>query len=175
MQSIKLSGVSKSFGKVQALVDINLELEAGKRLVIIGGSGAGKTTLLRILAGLEPPDHGTIHCGGVDITLTPAHLRGIALLSQDYVIYPHLTIERNLLAALEPLRLAAHDRRARIEEALSWFELLPLRNRRPAQLSGGQMQRAALAKALVRRPQMLVLDEPLSQLDPDDLYNKVNI
>ena len=166
MQSIKLSGISKSFGKIDALLDIDLEIEAGKRLVLIGGSGAGKTTLLRILAGLESPDQGTIHSGTNDITLLPAHQRGIAMLSQDYAIYPHLTVERNLVAALDPLRLDAQDRRERIEEALTWFELLPLRDRRPAQLSGGQMQRAAIAKAIVRRPQLLVLDEPLSQLDP---------
>ena len=166
MQSITLTGVSKSFGKVHALAEVNLEIQAGKRLVLVGGSGAGKTTLLRILAGLESPDQGAIYCGDIDITLIPAHQRGIGMLSQDYAIYPHLSVERNLLAALEPLRLPAKDRRERIEEALSWFELMPLKDRRPAQLSGGQMQRAALAKALVRRPQMLVLDEPLSQLDP---------
>lgn len=166
MQSITLRGVSKNFGKVRALEDIQLEIEAGKRLVLIGGSGAGKTTLLRILAGLESPDQGSIYCGATDITRTPAHQRGIAMLSQDYAIYPHLTVERNLLAALEPLRLDTRELRERTESALSWFGLLPLRDRRPAQLSGGQMQRAALAKALVRRPQLLVLDEPLSQLDP---------
>lgn len=166
MQSITLKGISKSFGKVRALVDINLEIEAGKRLVLIGGSGAGKTTLLRILAGLETPDDGAISCGTNDITLTPAHQRGIAMLSQDYAMYPHLTIERNLLAAIEPMRLSAQERTERLDAALNWFELLSLRDRRPAQLSGGQMQRAALAKALVRRPQLLVLDEPLSQLDP---------
>ena len=166
MQSITLTGVSKCFGKVHALAEVNLEIQAGKRLVLIGGSGAGKTTLLRILAGLETPDQGAIYCDGIDITLTPAHQRGIGMLSQDYAIYPHLSVERNLLAALEPLRLSAKDRRERMEEALIWFELVPLRDRRPAQLSGGQLQRAAIAKALVRRPQMLVLDEPLSQLDP---------
>ena len=166
MQSITLRGVSKSFGKVHALENVNLEIQAGKRLVLIGGSGAGKTTLLRILAGLETPDQGAIYCDDSEITQTPAHRRGIGMLSQDYAIYPHLSVERNLLAALEPLRLSATDRRERIEEALSWFDLLPLRARRPAQLSGGQMQRAAIAKALVRRPRVLVLDEPLSQLDP---------
>ncbi len=166
MPSINLKGISKHFGKVRALEDIDLEIEAGKRLVLVGGSGAGKTTLLRILAGLEAPDRGSIYCGDTNITRVPAHQRGIAMLSQDYAIYPHLTVERNLLAALEPLRMGAHDRGERIESALRWFELFPLRDRRPAQLSGGQMQRAALAKALVRRPQMLVLDEPLSQLDP---------
>ena len=166
MKSISLRGVSKSFGKVHALVDVTLEIEGGKRLVLIGGSGAGKTTLLRILAGLETPDQGAIYWGDIDITHVPAHQRGIAMLSQDYAIYPHLTVERNLLAALDPLRLSARDRGDRIEQALSWFELLQLRDRRPAQLSGGQMQRAAIAKAIVRRPQLLVLDEPLSQLDP---------
>lgn len=166
MQSITLKGVSKSFGQVRALEDIHLEIEAGKRLVLIGGSGAGKTTLLRILAGLESPDAGSVYCGDTDITRNPAHQRGIAMLSQDYAIYPHLSVERNLLAALEPLRLGALELRERTESALNWFGLLPLRDRRPAQLSGGQMQRAALAKALVRRPQLLVLDEPLSQLDP---------
>jgi putrescine transport system ATP-binding protein len=166
MQSITLRGVSKNFGKVSALDDIHLEIEAGKRLVLIGGSGAGKTTLLRVLAGLETPDQGSIHCGETDITKLPAHQRGVAMLSQDYAIYPHLTVEKNLQAALEPLRLGAEELRERTQSALNWFGLLPLRDRRPAQLSGGQMQRAAIAKALIRRPQLLVLDEPLSQLDP---------
>jgi putrescine transport system ATP-binding protein len=166
MQSITLRGVSKNFGKVCALEDIHLEIEEGKRLVLIGGSGAGKTTLLRILAGLESPDQGSIFCGDTDITRVAAHQRGIGMLSQDYALYPHLTVQRNLQAALKPLRLGTHELRERTESALSWFGLMPLRDRRPAQLSGGQMQRAAIAKALVRRPQLLVLDEPLSQLDP---------
>ncbi len=166
MQTIKLSGISKRFGNVLALDNVDLECEPGQRLVIIGGSGAGKTTLLRILAGLEMPDQGGVFCGEVNITSMSPHLRGISMLSQDYAIYPHLTVERNLVAALEPLRLSAVERRERVEEILGCFELSSLRDRRPAQLSGGQMQRAALAKALVRRPQLIVLDEPLSQLDP---------
>lgn len=166
MQNLWLRNICKSFGTTRALLNIDLQIPGGKRLLLIGGSGAGKTTLLRVLAGLEQPDRGSVVCGENDITRQPPHRRGIALLSQDYAIYPHLTVERNLAAALEPLRLAAGDRRDRIESALRWFELQPIRDRRPAQLSGGQLQRAALAKALVRRPQVLVLDEPLSQLDP---------
>ena len=162
---LTLRGISKRFGTTRALADVDLEIPAGSRFVLIGGSGAGKTTLLRVLAGLEPPDSGAISCDGVDITDAPPHTRGIAMLSQDYAVYPHLTIEKNLLAAIEPLKLKLADRRERIESALGWFGLMPLRERRPAQLSGGQLQRAALAKALIRRPKVLLLDEPLSQLD----------
>ena len=162
---LTLRGISKNFGRTRALVNVDLDMPAGHRFVLIGGSGAGKTTLLRVLAGLEPPDSGTIFCDEVDITHAPPHLRGIALLSQDYAIYPHLTLEKNLLAAIEPLKLKAAERADRLESALGWFELMPLRGRRPAQLSGGQLQRAALAKALIRRPKVLLLDEPLSQLD----------
>ncbi len=162
---ITLRNVSKKFGDVRALVNVNLNIPTGKRVVLIGGSGAGKTTLLRVLAGLETLDSGSITNGDRDITFEAAHKRGIALLSQDYAIYPHLTLERNLLVALEPLKLSVSDRNERIESVLGWFELASIRARRPAQLSGGQLQRAALAKAIVRRPQLLVLDEPLSQLD----------
>ncbi len=165
MAMITLRNLSKKFGDVRALVDVSLTIPAGKRVVLIGGSGAGKTTLLRVLAGLETLDSGSIFNGDRDITFEAAHKRGIALLSQDYAIYPHLTLERNLLVALEPLKLSGSDRDERIESVLSWFELAPIRARRPSQLSGGQLQRAALAKAIVRRPQLLVLDEPLSQLD----------
>ncbi len=162
---LTLRGICKKFGGVRALVNVNLEIPAGHRFVLIGGSGAGKTTFLRVLAGLEPPDSGAVFCNEVDITHAPPHKRGIAMLSQDYAIYPHLTIEKNLLAAIEPLKLTAAERAERLESALGWFELLALRGRRPAQLSGGQMQRAALAKAMIRRPKVLLLDEPLSQLD----------
>lgn len=162
---ITLRNVSKHFGNTPAIVNVSLTIPLGKRVVVIGGSGAGKTTLLRVLAGLEPPDAGSIFSGDTDITQTPPHKRGIAMLSQDYAIYPQLTIERNLQAALEPLSLSSTDRHERIASALKWFELTELRERRPAQLSGGQLQRAALAKAIVRRPQLLLLDEPLSQLD----------
>ena len=162
---IALRNVSKHFGKTPALVNVDLEIPIGKRVVVVGGSGAGKTTLLRVLAGLEAPDSGAVFSGEVDITRVAPHQRGIAILSQDYAIYPHLTVEKNLLTALEPLKLSASEREERITSALRWFELTELRARRPAQLSGGQLQRAALAKALVRRPQLLLLDEPLSQLD----------
>ncbi len=166
MQSIRLKNISKSFGTTRALNDISLEIAHGKRLVLIGGSGAGKTTLLRVLAGLEQADGGTVSIGDVDITSTPAHQRGIAFLSQDYAVYPQLSVLKNLQAALDPLQLSKAERAERLEIAMTWFELGALADRRPAQLSGGQLQRAALAKALVRRPQVLILDEPFSQLDP---------
>ncbi len=162
---LELRGISKTFGSTQALLNVNLSIPTGKRFSLIGGSGAGKTTLLRVLAGLEQPDAGAIFYEGADISRTAPHLRGIALVSQDYSIYPHLTIEKNLLAAIEPLGLKTAERSERLESALRWFELMPFRGRRPAQLSGGQLQRAALAKALIRRPKVLLLDEPLSQLD----------
>lgn len=165
MAHFKLQGINKAFGATRALNNVDMELPPASRTVLIGSSGAGKSTLLRVLAGLESADSGEITCDGQSIIRTAAHQRGLALLSQDYAVYPHLTAEKNLAAALEPLKLNAQEQSARIDAALQWFGLTELRNRRPSQLSGGQLQRVALAKAIVRRPQLLLLDEPLSQLD----------
>jgi ABC-type sugar transport system ATPase subunit len=166
MQSISLQNIYKSFGTSNALDDVNLQIGAGQRVVLIGGNGAGKTTLLRVLAGVETPDQGCVVIGNTDVTRTAAHRRGVAFLSQDYAIYPHLDVIKNLHAALAPLKLTKAEAVGRVEQALAWFTLDTLADRRPSQLSGGQLQRVALAKAVVRRPDILLLDEPFSQLDP---------
>ncbi len=165
MAAINLQGISKSFGQVKAVCELNLTVAQGERLAILGRSGAGKTTLLRILCGLERPDKGTIWLNEQDVTQVAPHARSTALVTQDYALYPQLNVQQNLEAALSSGRLTTSDRQQRIAETLSWFEINELVKRLPGQLSGGQLQRVAIAKALVRRPALLVLDEPLSQVD----------
>lgn len=165
MAAISLQGISKSFGQVKAVCELDLTVAHGERLAILGRSGAGKTTLLRILCGLERPDQGTIWLDDQDVTQVAPHARSTALVTQDYALYPQLNVQQNLEAALSSLRLTSSDRQQRIAETLSWFEIADLIKRVPGQLSGGQLQRVAIAKAIVRRPDLLVLDEPLSQVD----------
>lgn len=164
--SIRLCGLTKRFGSQAALDGVDLQLAIGCRLALIGSSGAGKTTLLRAVAGLEPLESGQIFFGTDELTSLPPNRRNLAMLSQDYPVYPHLDVESNLRTAIESLKLPVDECGSRIEDALQWFALEDLRHRRPAQLSGGQLQRVALAKAIVRRPRLLLLDEPFSQLDP---------
>jgi ABC-type sugar transport system ATPase subunit len=167
---IRLENIEKCFGSTRALEHLNLTIEAAKKYVIVGDSGAGKTTLLRILAGLESSDRGEIFFNSQNITRLSAQKRGklllSALLTQDYAIYPHLTVEQNLHVAMGSLGLSSTEQQHRLRSALEWFDLFQLKARRPSQLSGGQIQRSALAKVMVRRPQLLMLDEPFSQLDP---------
>lgn len=165
MAAINLQGISKRFGQVQAVCELDLTVADGARLAILGRSGAGKTTLLRILCGLERPDQGTIWLNDQDVTQVAPHARSTALVTQDYALYPQLNVQQNLEAALSSCRLTTSARQQRIAETLSWFEIADLVKRLPGQLSGGQLQRVAIAKAIVRRPDLLVLDEPLSQVD----------
>lgn len=165
MTAIDIRGISKRFAQVTAADDINLQISAGERLVFLGRSGAGKTTLLRLIAGLETPDSGCVLRDGQDILKSSPATRNVALVSQDYALYPQLSVEQNLAASLANSKLTAADQKQRIAETLSWFEIDDLRSRLPSQLSGGQAQRAAFARAVVRRPAILLLDEPLSQVD----------
>ncbi len=165
MHAIELRKISKTFGTTSALVDVDLQMEHGERLVLVGCSGAGKTTLLRVLAGLEEADQGSVWLDGQDVSRRPARARGVAMVSQDYALYPQLTVLQNLTTALSPLKLPRPERDERIGEALQWFRIESLTDRLPSELSGGQAQRVAFAKAIVRRPTVLLLDEPLSQMD----------
>ncbi len=165
MATITLQGISKCFGQVTAISHLDLTVKQGERVVVLGRSGAGKTTLLRILCGLEQPDAGRVLLDAEDVTRMAPHSRNTALVTQDYALYPQQNVQQNLEAALSSTRLSAIDRQQRIAEALTWFGIAELVKRLPSQLSGGQLQRVALAKAIVRRPDLLVLDEPLSQID----------
>ena len=165
MPAIELRGIFKRFGDVAAVAGVDLQLVAGQRLALLGRSGAGKTSLLRIVAGLEPPDAGSVWLAGRDATRLAPNARDLAYLTQDYALYPQMSVYRNLEAGLASLRLSSQIREERIQETLDWFHLADLRNRLPSELSGGQAQRVAFAKAVVRQPGILLLDEPLSQVD----------
>ena len=165
---IEILGLSKRFGGVAALSEINLHIEAGSFFSLLGPSGCGKTTLLRILAGLEMPDTGKILLDGVDITRLPPEKRPFNIVFQRYALFPHLNIRDNVgfgLTTDRRTRPPAGELRRHVDETLHMVGLGNYGERMPAQLSGGQQQRVAVARALIRRPAMLLLDEPLSALD----------
>lgn len=166
--AIDVVGVSKHFGEVIALTDVRLHIDAGSFFSLLGPSGCGKTTLLRILAGLEMPDEGQILLDGRDITRLPPEKRPFNIVFQRYALFPHLNIRDNVSFGLttdRKNRIPAGELRKRVDEALQLVGLSGYGPRLPAQLSGGQAQRVAVARALIRRPAMLLLDEPLSALD----------
>jgi multiple sugar transport system ATP-binding protein len=170
---VELSGVTRCYGSTVALSGVDLTVPAGSLTVIVGPSGCGKSTILRTIAGLDAPDGGTLRIGGENVTARAAGERDLAMVFQDYALFPHMTVEGNISFGL---RLQArHDRRSgpgrdeirtRVRDVSALLGLDDLLDRRPAQLSGGQRQRVALARAVVRRPSLLLLDEPLSALDP---------
>ncbi len=167
MSALAIRGISKRYGPVTALEDIDLDIPALRRTAIVGASGSGKTTLLRIIAGFETPDAGSITMDGTVLvdgsTFVPAHRRGIGFVSQDGSLFPHLSIADNIGFGL---RGSAAERRRRVAELIDLVQLEPATaQRRPSELSGGQQQRVALARALAPRPRVILLDEPFSSLD----------
>ncbi len=165
MSSIRLSGVRKSFGDFQAVKNIDLEIAQGEFVTLLGGSGSGKTTCLRIVAGFLRPDEGRVHIDGQDVTHVPPHRRDMAMMFQNYALFPHLTVAQNVAYGLTIRRLPRQEIARRTEEALAMVQLQPYADRYPGQLSGGQKQRVALARAVVIRPKVMLLDEPLGALD----------
>jgi spermidine/putrescine transport system ATP-binding protein len=164
--SIELAGLSKHFGDVPAVEDLNLHIEAGEFFSLIGPSGCGKTTTLRMIAGFEEPTAGRILLDGVDVAAMPAHKRPVNTVFQSYALFPHLSVEDNVAYGLRwQGGVDRTERRARVGAALELVQLGSYASRRPHQLSGGQQQRVALARALVLRPSVLLLDEPLGALD----------
>ncbi|MGC9962369.1 MAG: ABC transporter ATP-binding protein [Acidimicrobiales bacterium] len=163
--SVELEHVEKRFGTTVALAAIDLAAEAGEFLVLLGPSGCGKTTLLRIIAGLETPSAGTVRIGGTDVTADDPRDRDVAMVFQNYALYPHLSVRRNIEFPLRARHVPAPDRRRVAEEAAVSLQLGELLERKPSQLSGGQRQRVALARAIVRHPKAFLMDEPLSNLD----------
>ncbi len=157
--------LSKRYGEYEAVRSTSLELRRGEMVGFLGPSGCGKTTTLRMLAGLITPTAGRITLDGQDVTARPIHKRNIGLVFQSYALFPHMNVEQNIGYGLRMRRLAKPDIAKRVAEVVSMVELGGLETRRPRELSGGQQQRVALARAVVTNPALLLLDEPLSNLD----------
>jgi len=165
MASVTLEGVGKAFGPVHAVNELNLSIRDGEFMSLLGPSGCGKTTTLNMIAGLETPTSGTIRIGDRDVTRVPAMHRDIAMVFQSYALYPHMSVARNMGFALKIQGLAEGEINTRVQRAAEMLSLTELLDRYPRQLSGGQRQRVALGRALVRDPEVFLLDEPLSNLD----------
>jgi multiple sugar transport system ATP-binding protein len=165
MADIVLKDVTKSFGSVSVIESLNLTAKSGEFLVLLGPSGSGKTTILRMIAGLEKIDTGSLEIGGVRSENLMPGQRDVAMVFQNYALYPHMTVAQNLSFGLENISLPPVEIEARVKEAARMLEIDGLLARRPAQLSGGQRQRVAIGRAIVKKPKAFLFDEPLSNLD----------
>jgi multiple sugar transport system ATP-binding protein len=165
MAGIVIEGLQKVYGKVTAVAGVSIDIADGEFMVLMGPSGCGKTTILRCLAGLERPEGGRILIGGRDVTHTPPAQRGIAMVFQSYAVFPHMTVFENIAFGLRMRGLPDGEIRLRVGEGAGLLQIDELLERFPAQLSGGQRQRVAVARAIVMQPQVLLMDEPLSNLD----------
>ncbi len=165
MGSLKLQGIHKSFGSVDVLKGIDLEVNDGEFVIFVGPSGCGKSTLLRTIAGLEDTTSGSIEIDGRLVNNTPPSERGIAMVFQTYALYPHLTVRDNMSLGLKQAKRPAAEIKDSVSTASSMLSLDELLDRRPAELSGGQRQRVAIGRAIVRKPDLFLFDEPLSNLD----------
>ena len=162
---LEIRGVSKKFGEFIAVNNVDLDIYQGELFCLLGGSGCGKTTLLRMLAGFEKPTSGQILIDGQDMSEVPPYKRPTNMMFQNYALFPHMTVEKNIAFGLEQDGITKTEISDKIDSILKLVELQDYKKRRPQQLSGGQRQRVALARALVKQPKLLLLDEPLSALD----------
>jgi putrescine transport system ATP-binding protein len=165
MPLLRIEGVAKKFGGFRAVDGVSLDIAAGEFFALLGPSGCGKTTLLRMLAGFETPDEGRILLNGRDIAQVLPHERPVNMMFQNYALFPHLSVRDNIAFGLKRAGMARRDIEPRVAEMVALVKLDGLEQRKPDQLSGGQRQRVALARSLARRPQVLLLDEPLAALD----------
>ena len=165
MPHVALDGITKSFGSVEVLPPLSLSIEKGEFVVLVGPSGCGKTTTLRILAGLETATSGNVHIDGRDVTTARPGERDIAMVFQNYALYPHMTVRQNIGYAMKVHGAPADEIEKRVSDAARLLALDPYLDRKPRNLSGGQRQRVAIGRAIVRQPQVFLFDEPLSNLD----------
>jgi sn-glycerol 3-phosphate transport system ATP-binding protein len=183
MSEVILENVHKNFGTSEVLKNISLTIPDGSFTVMLGASGCGKSTLLRIIAGLERVSGGRVSIGGDDVSDVAPGERNVAMVFQNYALYPHLTVYQNIEYGLKARKVKKAERRILVDHAISMVRLQDQANKRPAQMSGGQRQRVALARAIVKRPRIFLMDEPLSNLDAKlrsemrfeliELYNKL--
>ncbi|MBY6261033.1 ABC transporter ATP-binding protein [Azospirillum sp. 412522] len=163
--SLSIQGLAKRYGAFVALAPTDLVVADGEFLTLLGPSGSGKTTLLSLLAGLVPPDEGSVHIGSDDVTYAPPYERDIGVVFQNYALFPHMTIEENIAFPLKMRKVPAADAKRRAREALEMVHLPHIAGRYPRELSGGQQQRVALARCMVYKPSIILMDEPLGALD----------
>jgi iron(III) transport system ATP-binding protein len=162
---VKLDGIGKSYGEHWVVRDVDLHIRSGEFFTFLGPSGCGKTTLLRIIAGFVFPDEGTVYLDGQPVNHVPPWQRNVGLVFQNYALWPHMSVYENVAFGLRERKASRQEINQRVMDALRQVDLKGTENRRPSQLSGGQQQRVALARTLVIQPRLLLLDEPLSNLD----------
>lgn len=165
MGHLRLEGIVKTYGRVEALRGVDLEVRDGEFFVLFGPSAAGKTTTLRSIAGLEELDSGRIELNGKDLAGVPVQRRDIAMVFQSFALYPHLTTAQNLAYPLKELRMTGKEIKKRVAETAELLRITHTLARRPASLSGGEQQRLAIGRAIIRRPKLFLFDEPLTNLD----------
>ena len=165
MSYLVLDGLTKQYGSIMAVDNLRLEIKKGEFVSLLGPSGCGKTTTLQMIAGFVDPTKGSIVLDGKDLLRIPANKRGLGIVFQNYALFPHMTAFQNVAFGLEMLKVGKDELSSRVTETLSLVGLSHLADRYPARMSGGQQQRVALARALAIRPSILLLDEPLSNLD----------
>jgi multiple sugar transport system ATP-binding protein len=165
MGALTIANVRKTFGNVEILKGINIDVEAGEFLILVGPSGCGKSTLLNMIAGLDAPTDGTISIGGRDVTWLPPKDRDIAMVFQSYALYPNMNVAQNIAFGLEMRKVPKDKRDEAVQRVAKMLQIVPLLDRKPGQLSGGQRQRVAMGRALARDPILFLFDEPLSNLD----------
>jgi ABC-type Fe3+/spermidine/putrescine transport system ATPase subunit len=163
--SLSLQDICKQFGPVKAVDGVNLDIRQDEFFALLGPSGSGKTTLLRIIAGLEHPTSGRVMVGGHDVTYMPPYHRRIGMVFQNFLLFPHKTVAENIVFPLRMQNIAKAQRDERLSWAIHLLRLEGLEARYPHELSGGQQQRVSLARGLISRPALLLLDEPLANLD----------